>query len=136
MRIPVALATVALTAAVALTGCQEAQDAAQEAAGDAACSVAGSAVDEAGRQAGQAVDEIGADPESAEQELRAVREALDAAAATVDGDVKARVEDARDAVDRLRGQAEEAVAGEVDTAAVDEARGELDQAVEDVKNLC
>ncbi|MFB9313755.1 hypothetical protein [Nocardioides plantarum] len=137
MRPTRALVAVTLTVAVALTACSQAEDAAKDAAGDAACSVARSAVDEAGRQAGNAVDEIGADPQAAEGDLRNVRDALATAEKGVSGDTKDKLADARSAVERLLGQAEDAARGaEVDTTAVQDAKGDLDRAVADVKQLC
>jgi hypothetical protein len=137
MRPTRALATVSLVGALALTGCSQAEDAAKDAGNDAACSVARSAVDEAGRRAGNAVDEIGADPKAAEGDLRGIRDALATAEKGVSGDTKQKLGDARSAVERLLGEAEDAAQGaEVDTAVVDDAKGDLDRAVKDVKNLC
>ncbi|MCW2816878.1 MAG: hypothetical protein JWN84_4333 [Nocardioides sp.] len=137
MRRTLALTAATMTALLSLTACDAAEDAVKDAAGDAACSVAGQAADEAGRQASRAVDDIGADPQAAERELAAVRDALATAARGVDGDLKRHLDDARAAVERLQGQAEDAVAGaEVDTTAVQDAQDDLDTAVEDVKNLC
>ena len=137
MRPTRALVGVTLTATLALTACSQAEDAAKDAAGDAACSVARSAVDQAGRQARDAVDEIGADPKAAESDLRGIRDALATAEKGVSGDTRARLGEARAAVERLLGQAEDAARGaEVDTSAVQDARGDLDRAVADVKKLC
>ena len=138
-RLPKSLTVVlgGLLATVVLVGCQQAEDAAQEAAGDAACSVAQSAVDEAAVQARQAVDDIGADPAAAERELRGVRDALTAAELAADGELETQIVAVRTAVEDLLGQAQDAAAGtEVDTAAVEGAREDLDRAVEDVTNFC
>lgn len=139
-RTPTHVLTTAVTTLVAvasLSACQAAEDAAKDAVSDAACDVARSAVDEAGDQATKAVDDIGADPAAAETELRNIRDALATAQNGVSGDLRDKIVDAKDAVERLLGQAQDAAQGtEVDTAVVDDARADLDTAVEDVKNLC
>lgn len=137
MRRTPTLAAATLVAALSLTACSQAEDAAKNAASDAACSLAKNAADEAGKQAAQAVDDIGADPQAAQQELSSIRDLLSAAEKGVDGDVKADLADARKAVERLLGQAQDAARGvEVDTTAVESAKGDLDRAVDDVKTLC
>lgn len=134
----------ALTGALTLTGCQAAddavqgaQDAVQSAASNAACSVAQQAVDAVADGAKQAADDIVADPQKARNELQALRDTLATAERGIDGDLKAKVADAKDAVDRLLTQAKDAAQGvEVDTSAVDDAKAELDAAVEDVTTIC
>ncbi len=136
MRIPTTVSALVVLAALA-TGCSEAEDAARDAAGDATCAVARSAVDEAGQQAGSAADEIGADPQAAERELQALRDALAAAERGVDGDIKAKVGEAKTAIEDLLGEAKDAADGApVDTKAVDRAQADLEAAVDDVKGLC
>lgn len=130
-------AALALAAVLTLSGCQQAEDAAKDAANDAACSAVRSAVDQAGNQAQNAVDEIGADPKAAEQDLRDLRDALAAAENGVSGDVEAGLVKVKTQVERLLGQAQDAAQGaEVDTSAVQDAKADLDQSIEDVKNLC
>lgn len=126
-------AALALAAVLALSGCEQAENAASA----AACSGVRSAVDQAGNQAQNAVDEIGADPKAAEQDLRDVRDALAAAENGVSGDVEAGLVKVKTQVERLLGQAQDAAQGaEVDTSAVQDAKADLDQSIEDVKNLC
>ena len=133
----VTLAAPLLVAVVSLTGCEQAEQAARDAAGDAACSAARSAADEAGQQVGNAVDSIGADPQAAERELSAVRDALAAAETGISGDAKAKIREAKEAVEALLGQAEDAAQGaDIDTRAVDRAQDDLDQAVADIKDIC
>lgn len=132
-----ALAVVALLAAVGLSSCSQAKDAAKEQATDAACSLATSVVDETSAQAGQAIDEIGADPRSAQRELKGIRNALATAEKGLSGDVRKQIADARGAVDDLLGQARSAAEGaDVDMQAVSRARGEFDDAIDGVRNLC
>lgn len=130
---------VAVTAAlvIGLVGCSEVEDAAKDAAGDAACSVAEQAMDEAADQARQAIDEIGADPQAAKRELTALRDSLKSLEGQVDGETGGKVTQARKALDRLVKQADRARSGTpVDDAAVDDAQRDLDAAVEDFKDLC
>lgn len=121
---------------LALAGCSEIEQRAQDAVSDAACSAARSALDGAGDQASQLADRIGADPQSAERELRSIRDGLSAALPAVDGELERDLTRARDAVGDLLTEAGDAARGEVDPAAVDEARDELQRSVDDVRDLC
>lgn len=128
-----------LTALLALTlaGCSEVEGAAKEAAGDAACSVAREAMDEAGRQATRAVDRIGADPRAAKRELTALRDGLGSLEGQVDGETARTLTRARKALDRLVEQADAARTGTpIDEQAVQDAERDLVAAVEDFQGIC
>jgi hypothetical protein len=132
-----AAALVTVTALWSLTACDSAEDAAKGVANDAACKLARSAADEAGRQASKAVDHIRTDPDAAVTELSTIRDALAAAENGVSGDVKDKLVEAKTSVEDLLGRAQDSADGaEVDTAAIDGARADLDSAIKDVKNLC
>ncbi|QCW50169.1 hypothetical protein FE634_06670 [Nocardioides dongxiaopingii] len=133
----VVLATVSLVAALVLAACSDPEAAVRDATSDAACSLAREAVDRAGTEAGTAVDEIGADPRAAQQELKAARDVLTVAQKGVSGDVKSKVGDARAAVEELLDEARKAAEGaDVDVQLVERARGELDRAIADVRDVC
>ncbi|WP_134764685.1 hypothetical protein [Nocardioides sp. 1609] len=133
----VVLATVTVLAALVLAACSDPEAAVRDASSDAACSLARETVDQVGTEASSAVDEIGADPRAAQQELEAARDVLTVAQKGVSGDVKSKVDDARAAVEELLGEARSAAEGaDVDVQLVERARGELDQAIADVRDLC
>lgn len=120
-----------------LTACNLAEDAARDVASDAACGTAQAAVDEAARQVDTTIPDIDADPQAAEARLQAVRDTLAVAEVTLDGDLRADVTNAKNAVESLLTQARAATEGAtVDDAVVDAAQAELDAAVADVKDVC
>ena len=131
-----AAAALVAVAATALGGCSEAEDAVDRAAGDAACRLAQEAVDGVAGQAREAADRIGADPEAARRELTALRDSLAAAEEGLSGETRARVEEARAALDRLVSESRDAARGAVDEQAVEEAERELDTAVEELTRVC
>lgn len=119
------------------SGCSAAEDKAKEAVGDAACSIASKAVSGVTGQVDDAVDEIGADPKAAEQKLRRLRDAVKSAEGRIGGGTKQKLSGARGALDDLVDEAGDAADGaEVDTGAVDEAKGDFDVAVDDVRDHC
>ena len=125
------------TVLFSLTACDLAEDAARDVASDAACKTAQAAVDEAVRQVDTSVPDINADPQAAETRLQGVRDTLAVAELTLDGELRADVTNAKNAVDLLLTQARAAVEGAtVDSAIVDAAQAELDAAVADVKDVC
>ncbi|MCD4524581.1 hypothetical protein [Nocardioides sp. cx-173] len=137
MRMRTAAAALAAVLSLVLAGCSDVEDAAKDAAGDAACSVARQAMDEAATQAKQAVGDLGADPAAAKRELTALRDALKTLEGRVDGESGGKVTQARKALDRLVTQADAARAGTpVDRQAVDDAQSDLDSAVEDFRDVC
>ncbi|MCD4535781.1 hypothetical protein LRP67_16960 [Nocardioides sp. cx-169] len=137
MRMRAAGAALAAALSLVLAGCSDVEDAAKDAAGDAACSVARQAMDEAATQAEQAVGDLGADPAAAKRELTALRDALKTLEGRVDGESGGKVTQARKALDRLVTQADVARAGTpVDQQAVDDAQSDLDSAVEDFRDVC
>jgi len=134
----IALSSGVVAALLTLTvGCSEVEDAARDATGDAACSVARAAAEEAQRQATSAADRIAADPQAAEAELRAVRDAVQAAEGQVSDDTRARLADVRTELDGLVGEAADAAEGApVDEAAVEQSKEDLTAAVAAVGDVC
>ncbi|WP_309649278.1 hypothetical protein [Nocardioides sp.] len=127
----------ALLLSLTLVGCSDVEDLARDTASDAACSVARTAMDEAGDQAKQAVEGLDADPQAARRELTALRDSLQALEGRVDGETGGKITQAREALDKLVEQADAAREGTpVDDQAVADAEAELDTAVEDFGNLC
>lgn len=123
------------------TGCSEAKDRAQDlakdTASDAACSVAQRTVDEVVGQTQGAVDELGVDPAAAGKKLAALRDTLRAAESGLGGETKARIADARQALDSLVAEAQRETAGApVDEKQVQQARDDLDGAVTGLTQLC
>lgn len=132
-------ARVLLAAVLALTlaGCSQAEEAAKGAANRAGCTVAQKALDQAQSEAEKALDEIDADPEAARRKLAGIRDAVGAAEAGLSGETKAKLAKARQALDTMTVEAQDAAQGaDVDTSAVDNAKGRLDDAVGDVRDLC
>jgi hypothetical protein len=130
-----------LLLALTATGCSEAKDRAQDlakdTASDAACSVAQRTMDQVVAQTQGAVDELGVDPAAAEQKLVALRDTLKAAESGLGGETRARIAEARTALDGLVAEAEREAAGApVDEEQVQRARDDLDGAVTGLTRLC
>ena len=135
------LAPVVLLTALVLSGCSEAEDivsdAASETASKAACPVARAAVGEVREQVKGIAAEIKADPEAARRELTAAREALTAAEERLGGETQEQIARARAAIDDLRAEARAVANGaHVDGRALQAAREEYDDAVEQLTGLC
>lgn len=129
----------ALLLTVVLGACSEDQlrDAATDAAGDAACSVAQQTMDEVVTQTQGALDELGADPAAAERRLTALRDTVRAAESGLSGESRARLEEARVALDDLATLARDEAAGAgADEPAVQQARDDLDAAVTGLTQVC
>ena len=134
---PIAALAASTLAAVLLTGCSEAEDAAKDAAGNAACAVATKAVSGVTGQVDDAIDQIGADPAAAKRKLSGLRDVVARAEDGLSGDAKQRLGEARQALDDLVGEASDAASGlDVDTSAVDSSRKKLSRAVDDVADVC
>ncbi len=126
-----------VVAAVLLTGCSEAEDAAKDAAGNAACAVATKAVSGITGQVDDAIDQIGADPAAAERTLSGLRDVVASAEGAISGDAEQRLREARRALDDLVAEASDAASGlEVDTSAVDTSKEKFSQAVDEVSDGC
>lgn len=127
----------ALALLVPLTGCSAAEDKAKEVTGDAACSIAGKAVSGVKTQVDAAIDQIGVDPAAAEQKLSGLRDGVKSAEDRIEGDVKAKLTDARAALDDLVADARGAAAGtDVDTSALERSKEQFATAADDVSNAC
>lgn len=136
-RLRTAAATALAVAAVVLLGaCEQAEDAISDAASDGACRLAQEAVDGIAGQARQAAESIGADPEAAQRELSALRDSVAAAEDNLSGETQARLEQARQALDALVQESRDAAEGAVDQQAVQEAEQQLDDAVEQLTQVC
>ncbi len=137
LRLSVAPTFLAAILALPLAGCTQAEDAAKDAVNRAGCTVAQKTLDKAQTEAEKALDEINADPQAARRKLGGMRDALKAAESGVSGETKAKLQKAREALDTMAGEAQDAARGaDVDTAAVNDAKQQLDSAVSDVRNLC
>jgi len=130
--------TVALVALVGLgAGCSDLEDAAKGKANEAACSVAQKTVDGVTAQVESAIDEIGADPDAARRKLAGLRDVLDAAQSGISGEAKQKLRDAAQALGNLADEAGDAARGaDVDTSAVDAAKDNFGDAVDDVRDFC
>jgi len=135
MKISVLVASLLL--ALAAAGCSQAEDLAKDTAGDAACSVAQRTVDEVAGQTQGALDDLGVDPAAAGRKLAALRDTLKTAESGLSGETRARLEEARRALDTLTAEAEQEAAGApVDTQRVQQARDDFDQAVTGFTQVC
>ena len=131
------LAVPVLLVGALVAGCSQAEDAVRDAASKSACSVAGDVVDAVQDKAGEAVDRIGADPEGARRDLVSLRDRVATAQDAVPGEVTDRLGAVRDVLDDLIADARKSARGvDVDTSAVDDARGRLDDAIADVAGTC
>jgi hypothetical protein len=112
-------------------------DVASSAGTRAGCEVAGRAVDE-GRglvdRVGQAISD---DASGVRRDLAATGAAIQAAAPTLTGEVRALVEQAGTALSTLRSEAEAAAEGtDVDDRAVQAAQTEYDRVADQLRSLC
>lgn len=141
MRPTTAVAPLALLLALGLTlgACSgdQLRETASNAAGDAACTVAQRTMDGVVGQAQGAVDQLGADPAAAQRRLVALRDTVRAAQGGLSGESRARLEEARTALDDLATLAgDEAAGATADQPAVQRARDDLDAAVTGLTQVC
>lgn len=130
---------VAVLLALGLGACSEDQlrETASNAAGDAACAVAQRTMDDVTTQVRGAVDELGADPAAAQRRLVALRDTVRAAEGGLSGETRARLGEARAALDDLATLARDEAAGAAaDEPAVQRARDDLDAAVTGLTQVC
>lgn len=102
----------------------------------AACTAAEQAVAPVKAGVRSAVAELGVDPTGARTELTALKGAVDAAAATVSGEVRDSLKNVSGKLAVLIGEARDAATGAVDREAVDQARTELGAAVDGLTEIC
>lgn len=137
VRAAAVLVPLVVLAAGALTGCGDLEQAARDTVDSAACTAAQEAVDGLTTRVDEAVAELGADPAAARAEPTGLREAVAAAEQGLSGEAQQALDDARGALDTLVEQADAAADGtQVDDVVVDEARQELDTAVDDLTTVC
>ncbi|MCX6405826.1 MAG: hypothetical protein NTV28_02785 [Propionibacteriales bacterium] len=112
-------------------------DVASSAGTRAGCEVAGRAVDEGRGLVDGVGQEISDDAAGARRELAAAGAAIEAAAPTLTGEVRALVERAGTALSTLRDEAEAVAAGSaVDDRAVQAAQSEYDRVADQIRSLC
>ncbi len=112
-------------------------DVASSAGTRAGCEVAGRAVDEGRGLVDRFGQEITDDATGARRELATAGAAIEAAAPTLTGEVRALVERARTALSTLRDEAEAVAAGStVDDRAVQAAQSEYDRVADQLRSLC
>ena len=112
-------------------------DVASSAGTRAGCEVAGRAVDEGRGLVDRVGQEISGDAAGVRRELAAAGTAIEAAAPTLTGEVRALVDRAAAALSPLRDEAESAAAGSaVDERAVQAAQSEYDRASDQLRSLC
>lgn len=131
-------AAVPLTALLLLAGtaCGDAEGIVSGAARSAACKAAEQAVTPVKAGARSAVAELGVDPAGARTELTALKGAVDAAAATVSGEIRESLKKVSGELGVLIDEARAAAQGAVDRQAVDQARDDLGTAVDDLTEIC